>query len=565
MTYFKIKTKSMNKIFLIIIAITTIISCSEHKSESTQLDGYNVVILNGRVMDPETSFDEIRNVGIKDGIIITITEEKITGKETIDASGLVVSPGFIDTQNHGHGIAWNAKIGLRDGVTSPMDLEFGNINVDKWYADREGKWPVNYGAAVSHELHRMHVLDSLNITEGTDAAGGLILRGESYKSNNIPDWAETRSSLEQINEIMTNVDEDFRMGGLSAGSTMGYMAKGASTLEVFNFQKVAANYGRASSFHVRLLGNSAPPYEGTLGAWEQLVNGMALDAPVLFSHNNNFGWWEIEEHAQLFRVQGKNVWTEYYPYTCGSTTIGAEFLRPEHIEGLGVSYEDMLNPMTGLNMDQAEYEKIVKEDPAFLIILCFPIKEQWMNYWLEVPHMVVAGDGMPGTDIDGNFLKWEDPFEAYVGHPRTAGSHAKTFRLAREANVSLMQTIAQNSYWSALHLGDAGLEFMKVRGRMQENMAADITIFDPENITDNATYLLGENGLPSTGIPFVLVNGVIIVKDSKVQDNLYPGQQIRYPIEEKGKWINLEKEAFLDDLLTPTFPEDALDHGLEGH
>ncbi len=553
----------MKNLPLIILVSLLLFNCQPSSTPTSPTDGYDVVILNGRVMDPETKFDGIRNVGIKDGIIVSITEELIGGSETIDAKGLVVSPGFIDTQNHGHGIIWNAKIGLRDGVTSPMDLEYGNINVDQWYADREGKWPVNYGAAVSHELHRMRVLDSLDITEGTDSAGGLILRGTSYDSNGIPDWAETRCTLDQINEIMMGVDEDFRAGGLSAGSTMGYMGVGASTLEVFNFQKAAANYGRASSFHVRLLGNSKPPYEGTLGAWEQLVNGMALGAPVLFSHNNNFGWWEIEEHAQLFRDQGKNVWTEYYPYTCGSTTIGSEFLKPELIAGLGVGYEDMLNPITGENMNQAEYERIVKEDPSFLIILCFPIKEQWMNYWLEVPHMVVAGDAMPGQDIEGNFLTWEDPYEAYVGHPRTAGSHARTFRLAREAQVPLMQTIAQNSYWSALHLGDAGLEFMKVRGRMQEGMVADITIFDAENITDNATYKLGENGLPSTGIPYVLVNGVTVMKDSKVQDGLYPGQQIRYPIEEKGKWVNLEKEAFLEELLAPTFPEDALDHGIE--
>ncbi len=114
-----------------------------------------------------------------------------------------------------------------------------------------------------------------------------------------------------------------------------------------------------------------------------------------------------------------------------------------------------------------------------------------------------------------------------------------------------MQTIAQNSYWSALHLGDAGLEAMQVRGRMQEGMVADITIFDPETITDNATYVLGENGLPSTGIPYVLVNGVVMVRDSEVQDGIFPGQPIRYPVEEKGRWIPLEREGYLENLLAP--------------
>jgi hypothetical protein len=348
-----------------------------------------------------------------------------------------------------------------------------------------------------------------------DAEGGLLMRGKSYDENGIPDWAETRSTLEQINAIMAGIDEELRAGALTSASTMGYMAVGASTLEVFNLQKAAANYGRASSFHVRLLGNSDPPYEGNLGNLEQMANGAALGAPVLISHNNNVGWWEIEERAQGLREQGFNVWSEYYPYTCGSTTIGSEFLKPEGMKLLGWGYDQMVNPRTGESMSQAEYEKIVAEDPGFIIIACIPEREEWLPMWLEVPHMTVAGDQMPPVNEQGEILTWDDPYEAYVGHPRTAGSHAATLRLAREHGVPLMQLIAQNSYWAAKHLGDTGLEAMQLRGRLQEGMVADITIFDPETVTDNATYTIGSNGLPSTGIPYVLVNGVIMVRDSK--------------------------------------------------
>ena len=95
--------------------------------------------------------------------------------------------------------------------------------------------------------------------------------------------------------------------------------------------------------------------------------------------------------------------------------------------------------------------------------------------------MTVAGDQMPPVDQEGNLLGWDDPYEAYNGHPRTAGTHAKVMRLGREYDVPLMLTLAQQSYWSAKHLGDAGIEAMQVRGRMQEGMVADITIFNPEN------------------------------------------------------------------------------------
>lgn len=185
----------------VVILIGTLAGC-----EATPPDGYDVVILNGHVMDPETNFDAVRNVGIADGIIVAITEANISGAETIDATGHVLSPGFIDSQAHSNGNLWGVKAMLRDGVTTPLDLEYGHINVADWYADREGRWPVNFGAAVSHEMHRMKVLDGLNITEGTDAEGGLRLRGESYDRDGVPDWAETRPTLEQLNQILANAD-----------------------------------------------------------------------------------------------------------------------------------------------------------------------------------------------------------------------------------------------------------------------------------------------------------------------------------------------------------------------
>ena len=126
---------------------------------------YDLVIANGRVMDPETYLDAVRNVGIKDGRIEVITTAELDGDRVIDASGHVVSAGFIDTHHHGAGNPWGVKASLRDGVTTPMDLELGVINVEAWYANREGKWVANYGAAASHEFHRMRVLDGMPIAE----------------------------------------------------------------------------------------------------------------------------------------------------------------------------------------------------------------------------------------------------------------------------------------------------------------------------------------------------------------------------------------------------------------
>ena len=82
---------------------------------------------------------------------------------------------------------------------------------------------------------------------------------------------------------------------------------------------------------------------------------------------------------------------------------------------------------------------------------------------------------------------------------------------------------------------------MKQRGRIQVGKIADITIFNPETITDNSTFKIGENGLPTTGIPYVIVNGVTVVKDNEVLD-INAGQEIRFPVEDKGRFTPIDKE-----------------------
>jgi len=181
-----------------------------------------------------------------------------------------------------------------------------------------------------------------------------------------------------------------------------------------------------------------------------------------------------------------------------------------------------------------------------------PPRREWMKEWIKVPHFVVAGDGMPTLNAKGEPLHWDSPYEDYAGHPRTAGSHAKVLRLARESGVPLMHALSQLSYWEAKHLGDTGLKAIQERGRMQEGMVADIVIFDPENVTEHATYKAGENGLPSTGIPYVLVNGTIVVKESKVLEGVYPGQAIRFPVEEKGRFVPATKESLLKTITLGT-------------
>ena len=114
---------------------------------------YDRVIINGRVMDPETGLDAVRSVGIRGSTIAAVSAAPIIGTDTIDAKGMVVAPGFIDLHDH-----WQTPSGYRfaalDGVTTALELEGGAWPVTQWYQDREAKSLINFGATVSHGAAR---------------------------------------------------------------------------------------------------------------------------------------------------------------------------------------------------------------------------------------------------------------------------------------------------------------------------------------------------------------------------------------------------------------------------
>jgi hypothetical protein len=185
-------------------------------------------------------------------------------------------------------------------------------------------------------------------------------------------------------------------------------------------------------------------------------------------------------------------------------------------------------------------EEVLKTEPT-RPVLVFKMPESAIIDWLKLPGVSVVTDGMPMLPDDQ--LTWDTPYEALPNtHPRAAGSYAKALRLARENDIPLMQVVAMTSYNSAAPLGKLGLKSMQKRGRLQEGMVADITVFDPETVTDKATYAKGT--LPSEGIPYVVVNGTIVVKDSQVLKDVNPGQPIRFePEKSRFEPITIENWA----------------------
>jgi len=509
---------------------------------------YDLVILNGRVMDPETMYDDVANVGINDGRIAAITKDGITGRETIDATGHVVAPGFIDTHYHAVDI-FATKMALRDGVTTGMDLELGAFNVKGWYDNKtESGWQVNYGTTTGLNLARMAVHDpEAGLSAPADFSVATPIIAEAA-ADGVPGWSVTKSSIDEMNQIMQILDEDLREGALGVGVGAAYMARGLTSYELFSAQRAAANYNRLTSVHTRYHLIQDTPTEAPISFDEVFTNAFLLGAPLLMAHDNDYGWWEIEEKLQLARDKGLNMWSEYYPYAAGSTPVSAEFLRPEVWEDqYGYRYEETLyDPVADAYLTDETYAELMESNPGRSMVVFFPYREEWMPYWLTVPHMTVASDAMAGVGDDGELLPWDADWTEYRGHPRTSGTRGATFRMAREQGVPLMFTISQASYWVAKHLGDTGLEAMQDRGRLQVGKIADITVFDPETITDNSGFKVGEHGIPTTGIPYVVVNGTIVVKDSEVLP-VKPGQEIRFPVEQKGRFEPIAVGGWLNE------------------
>jgi N-acyl-D-glutamate deacylase len=217
------------------------------------------------------------------------------------------------------------------------------------------------------------------------------------------------------------------------------------------------------------------------------------------------------------------------------------------VEKRGYKYEETIyDPIDDAYLTNETYAALMAKEPGRSVVVEFPYRKAWMNFWLSIPHMTIASDAMAGVGEDGKLLPWDADWSEYRGHPRTSGSRGAVFRMGREQGIPLMFTIAQASYWPAKHLGDSGLEAMKQRGRIQVGKIADITIFDPLTITDNSTFKVGEHGIPTTGIPYVLVNGVIVVKNNEVLP-VKAGKEIRFPIEEKGRYTPIVLEKWLNE------------------
>lgn len=271
---------------------------------------YDVVIANGRVMDPEPGLDAIRNVGIISGKIRAISTKALTGKQVIDAKGLVVAPGFIDLHEHGQEPR-NYQFQAHDGVTTSLELEAGTDDIDKWYATREGKSLINFGVSIGHIPVRMKLMKD----PGTFFPSG--------------DAAHRKATPEELAQIEKEVAKGLQRGALAVGMGINY-TEAASHEEILEIFRVAAEHGASVHVHVRYAGIKEPT-TGLAALEEVIAAAAATGAPLHAVHITSIG---LRDTPQLIGIvegaqrHSLDVTTECYPYTASSTGLESALFDP---------------------------------------------------------------------------------------------------------------------------------------------------------------------------------------------------------------------------------------------
>jgi len=445
-------------------------------------------------MDPESGLDAVRNVGIRGAKIVAISSSPLEGKQTIDAQGLVVAPGFIDLHEHGQEPR-NYQFQAHDGVTTSLELEVGTADVDQWYARREGKSLINFGVSVGHIPVRMKVMKD---------AGTFLPVGDAARRQATP------AELQQIND---DIENGLRRGALAVGMGINYTAA-ATHDEIVDVFRLAAKYGASVHVHLRHAGLQEPT-TGLVGIEEVIAAAAATGAPLHVVHITSMGLKNTPRLITMVkgaRASGIDVTTECYPYTAGSTQLESAIFDPGWQDRQGITFKDIQWTKTGERLTAESFEKYRKEGGTVVI---FSIPEEAARTAIADPLIMIASDGMPltGTKI----------------HPRGQATFSRVLGhyVREERALDLMTALRKMTLMPAQRLEKRAPMF-KDKGRIRVGADADITVFDADRIIDKATY--EEPLRHSEGIQFVLVNGVAVVKDGQLVDGVFPGRAARAPI-----------------------------------
>jgi N-acyl-D-aspartate/D-glutamate deacylase len=247
-----------------------------------------------------------------------------------------------------------------------------------------------------------------------------------------------------------------------------------------------------------------------------IADAAATGAPLHVVHITSMG---LRTTPNLLAVikgaheRGLDVTTECYPYTAGSTALESAIFDEGWQERQGITYKDVQWTKTGERLTAETFSKYRKEGG---VVVVFSIPEEAARTAVSDPTVIIASDGMP---ITGAKI-----------HPRGQATYARVLGhyVREEKLLDVMTALRKMTLMPAQRLEKRAPMFRE-KGRIRIGADADITVFDPAKIIDRATF--DEPMQYSAGIPFVLVNGVAVVRDGQSVAGVFPGRAARAPVQ----------------------------------
>ncbi|HEX4683815.1 MAG TPA: amidohydrolase family protein [Gemmatimonadaceae bacterium] len=478
----------------------------------------DVLIRGGTLVDGTGSGPRRADVGIVGDRITFVGDAaaaRVTGGRTIDATGLIVAPGFIDPHTHTAGDLSSAQrkanlAYLMQGVTTVITNNDGGGPID--IAAQLAGWQKN--------------------GIGTNAA---VYIGQGSVRRAVMGMSGGAPTSEQLDSMKRLVGRGMRAGaiGLSTGL---YYAPGSysSTEEVIELAKVAAADRGLYDSHIR---DESSYTIGLIASIDEVIRiGREAGLPVHVSHIKALGadvWGESDTVIAMMkhaRAAGVDITASQYPYTASGTSVGPSLLpRWAEIGGGDSLRARIKDPATRQRLVTEMTENMRRRGGANTLLITGGDSSIRGKRLDEVARrrnttpieaamqIIVAGDAsvasfnMNERDIE-NFMKQDfitTDSDGSDGHPRKYGTFPKLIHeyVMQKHVLTLPQAIRRSSARSAelLRLAD--------RGVIAPNNFADVIAFDSRTFADRSTY--EQPALLAVGMKYVLVNGVVVIDDGK--------------------------------------------------
>jgi N-acyl-D-glutamate deacylase len=492
-----------------------------------------LVISGGRIVDPASGMDAIGDVALLDGKIAAVGTGLGGAERTIDATGLIVAPGFIDLHAHGQSIPAD-RMQAFDGVTTTLDLEAGVMPVSAWYQRqaRQGR-VLNYGASTNWAFARIGAMTGSN-EESSLEAFGRAMRDRR--------WIDNIASDAEVAGILDHIARGLNEGGIGIGILNAY-APGAGVQELTAVCQLAAAHGVPTFTHVAYMSRIDP--ESAAEAYIRLIGyAGATGAHMHICHFNSSSKTDIERCAALVakaQEQGLPITVESYPYGTGSTVLAASFFSdPSFVERNGTGYDSIQRVTDGSRFrNREELLAAQAEEPSTLVLWhVLDIENNQhhrdlLDMAVLFPNGAIASDAMPWSMPDGSVYTgdaWPLPDEA-TSHPRSAGTFTRFLRqwVRERQMIPLLEGIRRCTLIPADILASS-TPAMRAKGRLQPGADADVVVFDYDALTDRAEF--NAMNRPAEGVRHLVVSGTPVISQGVMDVGIRPGQPVRRPIAE---------------------------------